>query len=165
MTEPAGDSLAGGLANLPWRTIVDSENIGYSGIYRLVATHDSAGAVARAPFELTIDGVSLEPEDPGVHESDPDYSDRSIWPIPDSAAGPEGDAETPTDEPTEEDTDLDEGGPAPTTDVEANDPEATDTEQTSDDAATEPWARAAAVLGGIVLIRSAAYLLWRRRRA
>lgn len=160
-TEPASDGLGMTPGTMPWRTVVRGEEVDYKGIYSLVATAESEGVVAWTPFALSPDGSSLEPGDPGVDESDAAFSDRSIWPIPDSVAGPEATAENGEDEDTERDGDNAPASP----DAETTDSDTADAEQTSGSDAGSPWALITAVIGGLVLITTAGYVLWRRDKA
>lgn len=167
VTEPASDGLGMTSETMPWRTVVRSEEVDYKGIYGLVATTESEGVVAWTPFALSPDGSSLEASDPGVDESDAGYSDRNIWPIPDSVPGADGDqddsGEDADDPGAEENPET--SPTADTTDSENEDSEAADAEQTSGSDLGSPWALITAVIGGLVLIASAAYVLWRRNRA
>lgn len=148
-----------------WGTRVSSGDVEYNGIYGLVATNESDGLIGWAPFGLSIDGESLQPGDPGVHESDASYSDRSIWPIPDSVPGPDGDpAEEETAEPEDEQTQSPE---PPTGEPE---PEGTDEsgpaeqEETADADEGINWVvLGLAVTGGALIIGGIAYLIGSRR--
>lgn len=166
-TEPAGDGAFVRPGDTPWRTMVDSDGADYNGIYGLVATHEDAGVVAWTPFAVSADGNALQTDDPGVDDSDPAYSDRNIWPIPDSVPGADGDqddsGEDADDPGAEEDSET--SPTADTTDSENEDSEAADAEQTSGSDLGSPWALITAVIGGLVLIASAGYVLWRRDKA
>lgn len=168
VTEPASDGLGVRPGDIPWRTVVPSENAEYNGIYGLVATHEEAGVVAWTPFAVSADGGSLEVSDPGVDDSDPAYSDRSIWPIPDSIPGAEGEQDDDAEEGDESETgnsSATEEGTDDNSDEESSDTDTTGAEQTSDSAGLNTWALIAAVGGGALLIAAAAVILWRRGRA
>ncbi|WP_120003415.1 hypothetical protein [Nesterenkonia muleiensis] len=149
-----------------WSTSVSSEDVEYNGIYGLVATNESDGLIGWTPFGLSADGESLQPGDPGVHETEAGYSDRSIWPIPDSVAGPdegqtgEGEAQEPEDAETE--------SPEPTETPEPEDTEETEPtefEETSDTESTTHWIIGLAIAGGVLIIAGLIYLVRTRRSA
>lgn len=97
-----------------WQTEVNSEDIAYSGIYGLAAVHEEDGLLGWSPFGITLDGEELQPGDPGVHESEAGFADRSIWPIPNSVPGPgENNDDEPTSTPDDETTSPEPGTPTP----------------------------------------------------
>lgn len=144
-----------------WSTEVTSDAVDYNGIYGLVAVDHSAGLIGWTPFGLSADGEPLQTSDPGVHQSDPAYSDRSIWPIPDSIPGPEEGAPEETESPEPEDEETTES-PEPTAEPEPEGTDGTepaDTEATSDNGGTNWLVIGLASLGGLLIIGGIAYLV------
>lgn len=134
---------------------VNSDDVEYNGIYALVATYDDDGVIGWTPFALSLDGESLQPGDPGVHESDAGFADRSIWPIPDSVPGPEADQSPPDEE------------PSPTaTEAEEETPEETAPTAQSQDSGVNGWliVLILAGVGLIVIVAVIAYLIVSRNR-
>lgn len=145
-----------------WNTSVSSSDVEYNGIYGLVATHESDGLIGWAPFAVSVDGESLHPGDPGVHETEAGYSDRSIWPIPDSVPGPEeGAAEDPDEDATSEPENEETGSPEPEGADESGPADAGEAPDT--DNGTSWLVPTLAIAGGALIVAGIAYLIGSRR--
>lgn len=154
-----------------WYTMVHGDDVAYNGIYGLVATHETEGIIGWSPFGLSADGESLQPGDPGVHDSDAAYSDRSIWPIPDSVPGPdEGEPEDPDEDATTEpeDDETDNADPSSPEVTDGPESEGTDAAEPADAEATSGTDQTSwlviglAGLGGLLIIGGIAYLIHHR---
>lgn len=148
-----------------WNTLVASEDVDYSGIYGLVATDEEDNVLGWTPFALSLDGESLEPGDPGVHESEAGYSDRNIWPIPDDVPGPEEGQTSEEDSEEDNDDDATEEATSEPEGSEGEDPAETDAtaEGEGDGNGLNGWVVVLAIVGGALIAAGIAYLVGLRR--
>lgn len=147
-----------------WNTSVSSEDVEYNGIYGLVATNESDGLIGWTPFGLSVDGESLQPGDPGVHETEAGYSDRSIWPIPDSVPGPDEGQTSENESPEPEDGETESPEPTDSPEPEGTEEaEPTEVEEASDTESTTHWIIGLAIAGGVLIIAGLIYLVRTRR--
>lgn len=156
-----------GEGSVQWSTQISSDDVDYSGIYALVYSHGD-NIQGWAPFAVEADGDPLEAGDPGVHESEVGFSDRSIWPVPDSVPGPE-EGERPeedNDDAGEDATAEATGEPAPTQEPEegSDQTEPAETDQASDTNGINGWVVVLAIAGGALITAGIAYLIGNRRK-